>query len=51
MWIVYYGARQEFLDELSRTGFSSTEIYSGRPLAAQANYIGYFFTSAEQPSL
>jgi len=45
--VVYYGGRQDFLAELSLTGFPCREFYSSRPLAAQANYKGYLFTSAQ----
>jgi SAM-dependent methyltransferase len=43
--IVYYGARQEFLDALAQTNFFRKEIYSRRPLAAIGHYRGYIFTS------
>jgi hypothetical protein len=29
--IIYYGGRQDFVDELARTGFAYRQLYSKRP--------------------
>lgn len=42
--LVYYGGRPEFLNALVETGFSYSEVYSARPLAATIHYKGYLFT-------
>jgi SAM-dependent methyltransferase len=43
--ILYYGARQDFIDVLARLKLPCREIYSHRPIAALGKYKGFLFQS------